>query len=91
MQIPPIIDAITVAATAVISKAITKVFEFIRDAGSVSVVKPNPIPKITFTTIYMSKIETNSRSYSKSKLELKFNLSEILPANCKFIRGSTPT
>jgi len=30
-------------------------------------------------------------SYCKSKLELKSNLSEILPANCKFICNSTPT
>jgi len=29
--------------------------------------------------------------YSKSKLELEFNLSEILPVNCKFVRCSTPT
>jgi len=29
--------------------------------------------------------------YSKSKLELEFNLSEISPVNCKFIRCITPT
>jgi len=29
--------------------------------------------------------------FSKSKLELKSNSSEILPVNCKFIRDSTST
>jgi len=28
--------------------------------------------------------------YSKSKIELKLNLSEILTVNCKFIRDSHP-
>jgi len=35
-------------------------------------------------------VAINLRSYSKSKLELKSNLSEILPVNCKFICDSNP-
>jgi len=36
-------------------------------------------------------VVTHLQPYSKSKLELEFNLDEILPVNCKFIPYSITT
>jgi len=41
-------------------------------------------------TIGCGFVKTDYRSYSKGKLEFEFNLSELLPVNCKFFRCSIP-
>jgi len=48
----------------------------------------NTTGNVIFVTTAYNKVTS---VYSKSKLELESNLSEILPVNCKFIYNSTPT